>query len=175
MSRAQVGLSAVWQALYNRHVIRTTTFAAPLAVACFLVGCSKNIDTTEAVRQGVMDYLNSRAAKIGLDMSNMQVDVPAVAFDHDHARATVSFTPKVAGAKGMELIYNLDRKGDKWVANGTAQSAGSAHGQQEAAPGDASGDAASGTQLPPGHPAVGTPPAGTQLPPGHPAVGTKQQ
>ena len=137
-----------------------------------------------------MDYMNSIAPKIGLDMNNMQVDVPAVTFDHDHARATVTITPKVAGSKGMDLVYNLDRKGDKWVVNGNAQSAGSAHGQQEPAPGDASGDAAGGaplppghpapdavppgTQLPPGHPAVGTQPPGTQLPPGHPAVGTKQ-
>jgi outer membrane murein-binding lipoprotein Lpp len=179
------------KSLYNHHVMRFTPFAATLAAACLFVGCSKNIDTTEAVRQGVMDYLNSRAAKIGLDMNNMQVDVPAVTFDHDHARATVSVTPKIAGAKGMELVYNLDRKGDKWVVNGNAQSAGSTHGQEGAVPSPTPGETPNGTQLPPGHPAVGaappgaqlppghpavgTPPAGTQLPPGHPAVGTKQQ
>lgn len=142
-----------------------------LAAALLLAGCSKNIQTQEAVRQGVMDYMSERAPKIGLDMSNMTVDVPAVTFDHDHARATVSVKPKNVDAPGMELVYNLDRKGDKWVVNGTAQSVGMPHGQQSSgAPAPAEG----GTALPPGHPGVGgAAPGGTQLPPGHPAVGTK--
>jgi len=132
-----------------------------------LAACSKNIQTQEAVRQGVMDYMSSVAPKIGLDLSNMQVDVPAVTFDHDHARATVSVKPKNSDVPGMELVYNLDRKGDKWVVNGNAQSAGSMHGQGSDGTAPAQGG---GTQLPPGHPSVGTPPSGTQLPPGHPPV-----
>lgn len=160
--------------LYNRHVKRISLLAAAL----FLAGCSKNIDTTDAVRQGIMDYMNSVAPKIGLDMNSMQVDVTAVTFEQDHARASVSITPKIAGAKGMQLSYNLDRKGDKWVVNGNAQSAGSAHGSQGgAAPATAAPD---GTQLPPGHPAVGAPRGGApgagagQLPPGHPPVSGSQ-
>ena len=145
--------------------------AAGLAAAALtLIGCSKNIDTTEAVKAGVMDYMNSVAPKIGLDLNNMTVDVPAVSFDHDHARATVTVTPKIKGSGGMQLNYNLDRKGDKWVVAGNAQSAGSAHGSPDA--GAAPQAAPDGTQLPPGHPSVNTPPAGTQLPPGHPAVGS---
>ena len=58
------------------------------------------------------------------------MDVTAVSFEQDHARATVTVTPKIAGATGMQLVYNLDRKGDKWVVNGNAQSAGSGHGTQ---------------------------------------------
>jgi hypothetical protein len=149
--------------LYNRHVIRTSFLAAALLLA----GCAKKIDTTDAVRQGVMDYMSSIAPKIGLDMNNMQVDVSAVSFEHDHARATVSVTPKVAGSKGMELIYELDRKDDKWVVHGNAMSAGSTHGQEANSPPQAAPD---GTPLPPGHPATGDVPPGTQLPPGHPAV-----
>ncbi len=153
--------------------MRFTYFAA---AALLLAGCSKNIDTTEAVRAGVMDYMNSTAPKIGLDLNNMQIEVPAVSFDHDHARATVSFTPKIAGAKGMDMIYNLDRKGDKWVVIGNAMSAGSTHGTEQAAPPQAGPPqtAPDGTKLPPGHPSVGQAPPGTQLPPGHPAVGNQK-
>lgn len=151
-----------------------------LAAALFLAGCSKNIDTTDAVRQGIMDYMSSVAPKIGLDMSSMQVDVTAVSFEQDHARATVTVTPKIAGATGMQLVYNLDRKGDKWVVNGNAQSAGSGHGTQ-GSPGGAQSSAPAapnGTALPPGHPAVGSASpqggapqgGGTKLPPGHPPV-----
>lgn len=144
-----------------------------MAAIAVLASCSKNIDTTDAVRQGVIDYMNSIAPKIGLDLNNMQVEVPAVTFDHDHAKATVSVTPKISGAGGMQLIYNLDRKGDKWVVTGNAQTAGSAHGMPESgAP--APGIAPDGTPLPAGHPAVGSAPPGTQLPPGHPQVPPKQ-
>lgn len=144
----------------------------PAAAALILAACSKNIDTTEAVRQGVMDYMQSIAPKIGLDLNAMQVDVPAVTFDHDHARATVTITPKIAGSKGMDLVYNLDRKGDKWVVNGNAQSAGSAHGAQGSVPEPAQA-APDGTPLPAGHPAVGPVSPDTPLPPGHPPAGTK--
>jgi hypothetical protein len=157
-------------------VIRISLLAAALLLTG-LTGCSKKIDTTDAVRQGVMNYMISIAPKIGLDMNSMQVEVSAVSFEHDHARATVSVTPKVAGTKGMELVYNLDREGDKWVVHGRAESD---HGQ------DSQGNtsvipaqtAPDGTALPPGHPSTGTAPNGTApdgtaLPPGHPAVGTK--
>ena len=163
------------KALYNRHVTRT-----PLLVAALLLaGCSKNIDTTDAVRLGVVDYLN--ALKIGLDVNNMQVDVTAVSFEKDHAHATVTITPKSTGGSGMQLAYDLDRKGDKWVVHGNAMSAGSSHGAQDSS-GATQGGAASapgqlppnGATLPPGHPAVGAGQTGTKLPPGHPAVGTKQ-
>jgi hypothetical protein len=155
-------------------VTRISLFAAALLLA----GCSKKIDTTDAVRQGVLDYMNSIAPKIGLDMSNMQVDVAAVSFESDHARATVTVTPKIAGAKGMELAYDLDRKGDKWVVRGNAMSAGSSHGNQGSANGAQDGTAPAqaapgAAQLPPGHPGVGAAPGGAPLPPGHPAVGTK--
>jgi hypothetical protein len=143
-------------------VIRTPLLAAALV----LVGCSKNIDTTDAVRLGVMDYMNTVAPRIGLDLSNMQVDVTAVSFEKEHAHATVAITPKSTGQGRMELAYDLDRKGDKWVVHGNAMSAGSAHGGQ---------DSSGATQ---GHAPAQTAPNGSQpdadqLPAGHPAVGTK--
>lgn len=151
---------------YNRHVTRVYLLAAALLLAA----CSKNIQTTEAVRDGVMDRLNTMAAKAGLDMSTMQVDVPAVTFDRDHARATVTFKPKNSDAPPLELVYNLERKGNKWVVEGDPQSSGSPHGEGAGNPG-----AKGGTQLPPGHPAVGSTPGGaTPLPAGHPPVGTNK-
>ena len=41
----------------------------PLAAALFIAGCgNRNIDNTEAVRKGVVDYLEKRKSQTGLDM-----------------------------------------------------------------------------------------------------------
>jgi hypothetical protein len=156
---------------------RLTVLPAALAGLLVCVACSKNIQTSEAVRAGIMDYLSGTAAKIGLDMSAMQIDVPAVTFQKDHARATVSIKPKNVDVPAMELIYNLDRQGDKWVVAGPGESASGAHGAGAMPQGVPPQDG----QLPAGHPAIpDTPsghvdPGGGKLPAGHPPVGTAQQ
>jgi hypothetical protein len=129
---------------------------APLLAAFLLFGCSKNIQNPEAVRSAIMEYLNARAAQTGLDMSAMQVEVGATTFEKDTARATVSITPKSTGGPGMQMMYNLDRKGDKWVV----RAGGSPHGMPggvppSAAPGQDGGAPQGGQALPPGHPPVG--------------------
>jgi hypothetical protein len=107
----------------------------------FLAACSKDIQNTEAVRQGVVDYLQQRTAETGLDVNSLVVTVSSVSFEQDVARATVAFSPKSApGAPGMSMNYVLDRKGDKWVVKGRQVNPGNPHG---------AGD------TPPGHPATG--------------------
>lgn len=130
-----------------------------------LAACSRNIQTTEAVHDGVVAYLSGIASKTGLDMNSMQVDVTAVSFQRDEARATVSIRPKsVQNSAGMQIVYTLDRKGDKWVVRGPGEASGSAHG----APPPITDEKA---PLPAGHPPVGgsAPPSGT-LPEGHPPI-----
>jgi len=136
-----------------------------------LASCSKNIQNQDAVRSAVVEYLTSRAPQTGLDMNQMQVEIAAVTFEKDTARATVSIKPKSSDAGGMEINYNLDRKGDKWVVR--------PGGMPHAMPGAVSGsgepeqDSQPGSPLlPPGHPSV-TQPSGQALPPGHPAVPQK--
>jgi hypothetical protein len=153
----------------------------PAALALLLVcaACSKNIQTPEAVRAGIIAYLSTTATKIGLDMNAMQIDVPAVTFQKDHARATVSIKPKNMDIPGMELIYNLDRQGDKWVVSGPGESASGAHGAGAMPQGG--GPPPQDGQLPSGHPAIPDTPSGHvdpgqgKLPAGHPPIGTKQQ
>lgn len=141
----------------NLAVARLTAGAALL-----LTACSHNIDNGDAVRQGVIDYLRARTAQTGLDVDLMQVDVTAVSFMKDEARATVYFRPKGVAQGGMQINYTLDRKGDKWVVRGKGSVGDNPHG---GAPGT--------TELPPGHPSGNAPPDGA-LPPGHPSVGSKQ-
>jgi hypothetical protein len=139
-----------------------------LAVALLAAACSKNIQNSDAVRQAIMDYLSAKSAQTGLNMANMTVDVTALEFERDSARASVSFRVKGApGNAGMSMNYTLDRKGDKWVVRGPGEMGGNPHGG--AVPGTLPQGSGGGT-MPPGHPGVGTP--GGQLPPGHPGVGS---
>lgn len=131
--------------------------ASALIFTLLLAACArKNIENKDAIRQAVVEYLSARQAQTGLDMSTMDVNVLAMTFERDTARATVEFRVKNSEA-GMQLNYTLDRKGDKWVVQ-ARQDTGQGHGVVQ--PPSGTGDAPTGTgQLPPGHPSVpATPP-----------------
>ena len=111
-----------------------------------LAACArKNIENQEAIRQAVIEYLGSRQAQTGLDMSTMDVDVIAMTFERDTARATVAFKVKNSDA-GMQLNYTLDRKADKWVVQPKQDSSG---GHAMPLP-----DGGPSVPLPPGHPST---------------------
>lgn len=130
-------------------------------VALLLAACGrKNIENTGAVREAVIEYLNSRQAQTGLDMSTMDVTVTAANFTRDTAQATVEFRVKNSDA-GMTLNYALDRKGDKWVVQ-ARQDSGQGHGVV-LPEGGATGSPGAG-QLPPGHPGVPATPSTSPQP-----------
>jgi len=117
-----------------------------LAIFGVLCACNKAPQTKEAVKQGVVEHLGKGA---GLDMSSMDVEVTAVSFAENQAKATVSFRPKSAPDQGMMMNYTLESKGNKWIVLKKAGNSSSPHGDATVAPAPApSGD------LPPGHPPV---------------------
>lgn len=139
-----------------------------LVGALVLGGCGRNIQNSEAVRLGVLDYLNQRKAQTGLDITSMDIAVLSVSFESNQAHATVSFRPKGASS-GMTMNYTLDRRGDRWVVSGRGDSGSHPHGAEMQG------------GLPPGHPPTGAspipgmpqgqvPPSGGALPPGHPPI-----
>jgi hypothetical protein len=133
-------------------------YALPVLMLC-LVGCNKgNIDTKEAVRQGVIDYL---AGRQNLNVTSMKVEVSSVTFKENEADAMVSFAPKGAGGQPVTIPYTLERKGNRWVVKPRA-AGGSPHGG--AMP---SGENPHGAMPPGGMEAPGA------MPPGHPAVPQK--
>ena len=127
-------------------------------LAVFLSGCSRSGQTPEAVKQGIMDYLASRA---DLDLGAIQVAVTSVQFRQNEADATVAFRPRGGPpGSGMEMRYTLENKGGRWVVKGKGQApAGvSPHG----APPREEGVKAPGSGMPPDHPPVGgAKPSGT--------------
>jgi len=150
-----------------------------LTVALLTAACSKNIQNPEAVKQAIITYLNAKSAQTGLNMANITVDVTALEFDRDSARASVNFRAKGSDqATGMTMNYSLDRKGDQWVVRERADSGSNPHGG--AVPRSVPEGSAPPPEsaLPQGHPSVGgaapggvTP--GGALPPGHPTVGAQ--
>jgi hypothetical protein len=131
---------------YNRDVKKATCAAAFLV----LVACGgRDIQNKEAVRQGVIEYLTARAPQMTLDLSTMQIDVVALTFGANEAHATMSFRPKGTTEGGMQIAYDLDRKGNKWVVRPRTE-----------------GTNPHGAGAPPAQPAPG-------LPPGHPPVGSR--
>jgi hypothetical protein len=151
---------------YNHGVKLSSLLRAVPIAMLLLAACSrKDIQNPEAVKQAVMEDLQARAAKTGLDLSAMTVEVPSVTFNKDEARAEVSFLPK-GGAGGMQMPYTLARKGDKWVVT-----------ERGAPHADALPSGAASQPLPAGHPSMGAIPGMTpgtdSMPAGHPPVDSK--
>jgi hypothetical protein len=132
------------------------------AALLLLASCAKDIQNPEAVRQGVVDYLQQRSGDIGIDMNNIDVKVTTVSFEKDVARASVSFTAKDGPANaGMSMSYVLDRKGDKWAVRGRQSNPANPHGGAPVLPGgEGTPDIQGGPSgpLPSGHPGAGTNP-----------------
>jgi hypothetical protein len=123
--------------------------------ATLLAGCSKNIDTPEAVREGVIKDIAKK-----VDVQSMDVSVDSVSFREKEADAKVSFRPKGAAAsQSITMSYQLERQGDEWHIKGRTMDT---HQAQTAAPGEPA--------LPAGHPGVTPGAAAGPLPAGHPQV-----
>jgi outer membrane murein-binding lipoprotein Lpp len=130
---------------------------AIVLAALTIAGCSKNIQTKEAIRQAIVDYLAAKQGQTGLDMNAMNVEVVNLSFQADSARARVAFNLKNGGG-GMEMSYDLERKGNQWVVRGGGKAA-----------------TTSAPSLPPNHPSIAGGAPGGQTPPGHPPVGGSKE
>ncbi len=132
-----------------------------LVAALFLAACKKDIQTEDAVRQGILNYLAKRS-----DLSSMDVTVTKVSFRQNEADATVHFQAKNSSAPGtgLDMSYVLERKGNDWVVKGRA--AGMGHGGAMGGAANPHGMGAPGMPTPEQMPTPG------QMPPGHPAVPT---
>ena len=120
-----------------------------LAVAS-LGGCRKDLQTDEAVRQGIMNYLSQNK---NLSLNMMDVELKQVTFRDKEADAVVLFKPKGGDpASGMSMRYTLERQNEGWVVKKKADSG--AHGATKA-------------PMPP----IPLPTPGGALPPGHPPMG----
>ena len=150
-------------------------FVKPILLAAavllgFLSGCSKDINNKEALHAALVDYYASNQDKIGISMSQMDLEIGSMTFQKDSADALITVKPK-AGGEGMQLSKVFDRKGDKWVVRAGASGAAGHGGGLAMPPSEGAGPGGGGV-LPPGHPSTGgSPVPAGPLPSGHPPVG----
>ena len=83
-----------------------------------LAACNGAKKNNDAVRQGVVEYLQSK----GFDVPKaMTVSMKNVEMKGEQADATVTITPTGGNeAQGMSMKYHLEQKGEKWVVVGRA-------------------------------------------------------
>ena len=123
-----------------------------------LAGCHRGVESKDAVRQGVLDYLATK----GLAAAAMDINVTDVKFDGDKADATVSFAAKGTGSGQMAIQYHLELKDGKWAVLGRKDA--SQHGGGQLPPGAApQGSAAPGMANPHGG-MMAAPAAGGKMP-----------
>ena len=134
--------------------VRKAGPAAVLSLFLLASGCNRNIQTAEAVRQGVISHLAGRA---GLDIGSMDVDVASVTFRGEEADAVVSFRPKGSTdpASMMQMRYTLERQGGRWVVKTKQGAGGAAHEGLEGSTDPHQNLGQPSGALPPGHPPVG--------------------
>ena len=94
--------------------------AAFLLLSC-LTACQHGIQTDEAVRQGVIDYLSG---PVGLRMDMMDIKVESVKYTGDRATAAVAISIKGGATAVMKKQYELEQKNGKWVVSGRGETAG---------------------------------------------------
>ena len=116
-----------------------------------LAGCKSGNQSNDAVRQGVVEYLQ----KAGINVPGMDLTLTNVKFNGDNADVTVNMGVKGSGTTAMTMGYHLELKDNKWVVVGKQDS--SQHANMPP-PGGAGAAAPSGN--PHGGGAMPAPPGG---------------
>ena len=111
---------------YNQDV---RIASALLLIAC-LAGCKSGNQNADAVRQGVIEYLQAA----GLNVSGMDVTIANVKYNGSQADATVNMGVKGTGTTAMTMSYHLQQKDNKWVVVGKQDN--SQHGATAPGAGD---------------------------------------
>jgi len=133
------------------------SLAALLGTFVFLTGgCKSKPDSKDAIRDGVVKHIG---AMNGLNVNNMTITVTKTTVNGDRAQADVDIRAKNSdpSAPAMQLTYDLQKQGEKWVVL-KGQPTG---GMQHPAP----GEMPPAGSMPPGHPPTGS---SGQMPANHP-------
>ena len=99
--------------------------SASLLIFC-LAGCNRGVQSNDAVRQGVLDYLSQKA---GMNVAAMEINLTSVKINGNQADATVTFAAKGSTSAQMTMQYHLEQKDNKWIVVGRQDS-----GQHTATP-----------------------------------------
>ena len=151
--------------------MKRIALALPLAVALFgLSACKNQANDNDAIRAGILQHL----ASVGtLNMSAMDMDIRSVSVTGNQAHAEVEFRAKASGAPsaGMNVAYDLEKRGAAWVVLKTHPLGGAMQHPNTSQNSSANQPVHAGT-MPDFDELLNPPSASGQatLPPGHPPV-----
>lgn len=171
MVREQLEQNRCHELCLRKDFMKRITLTFGLVIALLgLSACKKQASDSDGIRAGILQHLTSIAT---LNMSAMDMDMRSVAVTGNLAHAEVEFRAKNSGPSGggMQVAYDLERRGGTWVVMKSQALGGMQHpstSQNPSAnqpvhsmpnfneilnPSGASGQAT----LPPGHPPVNSP------------------
>ena len=152
--------------------MKRITLALGLATSLFgLSACKKQTNDSDGIRAGILRHLTSIGT---LNMSAMEMDMRSVAVTGNQAHAEVEFRAKNSGPPGggMQVAYDLEKRGDAWVVLKSQPLGGMQHpsASQNPAANQPVHSMPNFNELlnPSGTPAQGA------LPPGHPPVSSQK-
>ena len=157
------------------HRAKQISGALLLSAALLLgAGCKKQSEN-DAIRAGILQHLNGVGT---LNMSAMDMDIRSVSINGNQAHAEVVFRPKNSPQEGagMQVAYNLEKRGGAWVVQKSQPTGGMIQHPDTSKNPHQNPDVHSGSLPnfkdivnPSAAPAQGT------LPPGHPPVNAQPQ
>jgi hypothetical protein len=148
--------------------MRHLALALGVTAALFGLGaCKKQVNDYDAIRAGILQHLTSIGT---LNMSAMDMDLRSVSVIGNLAHAEVEFRAKTSGPQGggMQVPYDLEKRGSAWVVLKSQPLGGMQHPSTSQSPSanqpvhsmpnfnellNPSGASGQAT-LPPGHPPV---------------------
>lgn len=153
--------------------MRRITLALGLAIALLgLSACKQQTTDNDAIRAGILQHLTSIGT---LNMGAMDMEMRSVAVAGNQAHAEVEFRVKNSGPPGggMQVAYDLEKRGAVWVVLKSQPLGGMQHPN--------TGQNTSGSQPVHSMPNFsellnpsGSAPGQTALPPGHPPVSSQK-
>jgi hypothetical protein len=150
---------------------RAAVYCTLVVMLSIVVGCSKPVNDSDAIRSGINEHLNSLKT---LNLSAMDMSIQNVSIQGDQAQAQVEFRPKAGAPQGagMQVSYKLEKHDGKWMVQNTQPAGGAI---EHPAPGQnphQNAAAPASTALPDFRNLVNSGSPG-QLPPGHPPINTQ--
>jgi len=142
-------------------IIEVVRIAALLLILA-LAGCNRGQQNNDAVRQGVIEYLQ----KVGMNVNAMDISISGVKYDGNKADASVAMSVKGTPGTQMTMGYHLEQKDNKWVVIGKQDTSQHGAGAAAGAGGENphAGGAMPGGENPHAGGAMGSPAGGGKMP-----------
>jgi len=147
---------------------RTALYLTFFAVLAAVLGCNNAQSDSDAIRAGINQHLISLKT---LNLGGMDMNILNVSIQGNQAQAHVEFRPKTGAPQGagMQVSYSLMKQDGKWVVETAAPAGGTIEHPDPGQNPHQGANSPSSTSMPDFRNLVNLA-SGSSLPPGHPAL-----